>query len=97
MSYDLRPLGVVIFFWGAGEEDIEAIEGGFPICEVLKGIFGWLEKVVTPQIPSVLHNINGLRCFCPWKCKLGFFGSTGNAAMIAMIKVARSMLLDFLS
>lgn len=46
MSYDLRPLGVVILcfltFGGRGQEEIEAKEGGFPICEVLKGICGWL-------------------------------------------------------
>lgn len=41
MSYDLRPLGVFLIFGGRGEEEIEA-KGGFPICEVLKGICGWL-------------------------------------------------------
>lgn len=61
MSYDLRPLGVFLIFGGRGEEEIEEEEGGFPICEVLKGIFGWLQKVVTPQRPQVSCTTCGSR------------------------------------
>ena len=60
MSYDLRPLGVFFLtFGGRGQEGIEA-KGRFPICEVLKGICGWLEKVVTPQRLQVSCTTCGL-------------------------------------
>lgn len=68
---------VFLIFGGRGEEEIEAKEGGFPICEVLKGIYIYIYLVGctkwysnAPETPSVLHNMrirwregNGLRFF----------------------------------